>query len=224
MRILIVEDNTDLADLVKRGLHQAGFNCDVVGTTEEARGLMASNAYALISLDLGLPGEDGLTFLKGLREARNPVPVLIITARSSISDRVDGLRSGADDYLVKPFALEELVARVEALLRRPHQLDDLVLTVGNITFHARQRMVSVGGKPCLFSARELSVLESLMRRRGKVVSKTVIEDELFGWGGEVSSNAVEVYVHRLRKQLQEYAATAVVHTIRGVGYSLIEPK
>ena len=147
MRILIVEDNADLADLVKRGLHQAGFNCDVVGTTEEARGLMSSNAYALISLDLGLPGEDGLTFLKGLREARNPVPVLIITARSSIGDRVDGLRSGADDYLVKPFALEELVARVEALLRRPHQLDDLVLTVGNITFHARQRMVSVGGKP-----------------------------------------------------------------------------
>jgi two-component system response regulator TctD len=165
-----------------------------------------------------------LELLREIRAQKLSVPILITTARSTVTDRVTGLKLGADDYLVKPFALEELVARVEALLRRPHQMEDNILRAGNIEYSAARKTFSVNGTPYVLSARELTVLEILLRQKGRVVTKALIEGEVFGFGGEISSNAVEVYMHRLRKQLAESAANIEIHTVRGVGYILEEPK
>ena len=148
----------------------------------------------------------------------------MLTARGGLQDRVTGLRSGADDYLVKPFALEELVARLEALLRRPGQLLGRSLQVANLAFDTESRQAFIDDKPQVLSARETAVLELLMRRKDRVVSKKLVEDHIFGLSGEVASNAVEVYVHRLRKQLSERGAKVQIHTIRGVGYLIAEEK
>jgi DNA-binding response OmpR family regulator len=175
-------------------------------------------------LDLGLPDEDGLGVLRELRTRQDATPVLVLTARGGVQDRVVGLRSGADDYLIKPFALEELVARLQALLRRPGELLGRSLRVGNITLDTEARQVFVGETPQFFSAREVAVLEILMRRSGRVVSKKLVEDQLFGLSIDVGSNAVEVYIHRLRRQLADSGAKAQIHTIRGVGYLIAEDK
>jgi DNA-binding response OmpR family regulator len=150
--------------------------------------------------------------------------VLVLTARGGLTDRVHGLRSGADDYLVKPFALEELIARLEAQLRRPGQLLGSSLRIANLAFDTQNRQASIDDQPQVLSARETAVLELLMRSKGRVVSKKQVEDHIFGHSGEVASNAVEVYVHRLRKQLSERGARVQVHTIRGVGYLIAEEK
>jgi two-component system response regulator TctD len=171
-----------------------------------------------------LPDGDGLSILRELRHHRNPVPVLVLTARGGLEDRVNGLRSGADDYLVKPFALEELVARLEAQLRRPGQQLGSSLQVANLEFDLRSRQASIDAEPQLLSARETAVLELLMRSKGRVVSKKQVEDHIFGLSGEVGSNAIEVYVHRLRRQLSEKGAKVRIHTIRGVGYLIAEDK
>jgi DNA-binding response OmpR family regulator len=175
-------------------------------------------------LDLGLPDGDGLELLREIRQHNNPIPVLVLTARGGLHDRVHGLRSGADDYLVKPFALEELIARLEAQLRRPGQLLDSNLRIANLEFDTRNRQASIDDQPQLFSARETAVLELLMRSKGRVVSKKQVEDHIFGHSGDVASNAIEVYVHRLRKQLSERGARVQVHTIRGIGYLIAEEK
>jgi DNA-binding response OmpR family regulator len=224
MRILVVEDNSELARLVVNGLKAAGFLADCAGTAAEARHLLALTSYAAIILDLGLPDADGLTIVRDLRTEREPAAILVLTARGGVRDRVAGLRSGADDFLVKPFAFEELVARLEALLRRPRELQGLVLKLANLHLDAAARQVFINDEPHVLSARELAVLEILMRRKGKVVSKKLVEDQLFGAGGDLSSNAVEVYVHRLRKQLAEHGARVAIHTIRGVGYMIGEAK
>jgi DNA-binding response OmpR family regulator len=153
-----------------------------------------------------------------MRGRGDATPVLILTARGSLNDRVTGLRSGADDYLVKPFALKELVARLQALLRRPGNLLGLALKLGNVTLDTVARQVFVGEQPALFSSREIAVLEHLLRRSGRVVAKTLLEKSLYGLAQEIGSNAVEVYVHRLRRHLAEIGATVQVHTVRGVGY------
>jgi DNA-binding response OmpR family regulator len=171
-----------------------------------------------------LPGRDGLQVLADLRRAGKTVPVLILTARDTVEDRVTGLDTGADDYLVKPFALEELIARLEAQLRRPGHLLESNLRIANLEFDTRNRQASIDDQPQLFSARETAVLELLMRSKGRVVSKKQVEDHIFGHSGEVASNAIEVYVHRLRKQLAEHGARVQVHTIRGVGYLIAEEK
>jgi DNA-binding response OmpR family regulator len=173
-------------------------------------------------LDLGLPDGDGLALLRELRHRRDPIPVLVLTARGGLQDRVSGLRSGADDYLVKPFALEELVARLEAQLRRPGQQLGNSLHVANLGFDFRNRQAFVDDQPQVLSSRETAVLELLMRSKGRVVSKKQVEDHIFGLSGEVASNAVEVYVHRLRKQLSDKGARVKIHTIRGVGYLIAE--
>jgi DNA-binding response OmpR family regulator len=224
MRLLVVEDNAELATLLAKGLSAAGFAADCVGTAQDARDALATTRYAAIVLDLGLPDEDGLVLLRELRVRTDATPVLVLTARGGVRDRVTGLRSGADDYLVKPFALEELVARLQALLRRPGELLGRSLRVGNIVFDTEARQVIVADVPQLFSLREVALLEILMRRAGRVVSKKLVEDHLFGLSGEVGSNAVEVYVHRLRKQLADSGANAQIHTIRGVGYLIAEDK
>lgn len=224
MRLLVVEDNDELAELLVRGLRSAGYEADVLGSAEEAGVVLQTTFYAALILDLGLPDGDGLTLLRELRHRKNPIPVLVLTARGGLDDRVQGLRSGADDYLVKPFALEELVARIEAQLRRPGHLLGSTLKIANLEFDTRNRQASIDDAPQVLSARETEVLELLMRSKGRVVSKKQVEDHIFGHSGEVGSNAVEVYVHRLRKQLADRGARVQVHTIRGVGYLLAEDK
>ncbi len=218
MRLLLVEDNEELSRLLVKSLGSAGFDADAVTTAADALSVLGSTHYAAVILDLGLPDDDGLSVLRTLRTRQNTVPVLILTARDGVNDRVTGLRAGADDYLVKPFAVEELVARLEALLRRPGQLLGRSLELGNLVFDTVGRQLFIGGEPQTLSARELAVLEILLRRAGRVVSKRAVEDQIFGLSGDVGSNAVEVYVHRLRKSLQDLGASAAIHTIRGVGY------
>lgn len=224
MRILLIEDNLELARLLTESLAAKGISADVVGTAADARIAIANIRYAALVLDLGLPDDDGMTVLKELRRAFDPTPVLILTARGSVDDRVAGLRNGADDYLVKPFALEELIERINALLRRPGQLLGSSLTLANLTFDTNSHQVFVDGKPYSFSARELAVLELLLRRQGRVVPKKNVEDQIFGMTSDVASNAVEVYVSRLRKQLLASKARLQIHTIRGVGYLIAEEK
>jgi DNA-binding response OmpR family regulator len=224
MRLLVVEDNAELAELLVKGLQTAGYQADILSTVEEAASVLRTTFYSALILDLGLPDGDGLALLRELRHQNNPIPVLVLTARGGLHDRVLGLRSGADDYLVKPFALEELVARLEAQLRRPGHLLGSSLRIANLEFDTRNRQASINDQPQVLSARETAVLELLMRSKGRVVSKKQVEDHIFGHSGEVASNAIEVYVHRLRKQLSERGAKVQVHTIRGVGYLIAEEK
>jgi DNA-binding response OmpR family regulator len=210
MRVLVVEDNREFARLVAERLTRAGFDTDQARHVADAERAVAALDYAAIILDLGLPDQDGLQFLRNLRLKKNITPVLIMTGRSSLEDRVTGLREGADDYLTKPFVMDELIARLHALLRRPGRRYDQILSAGN---HMQ-----------LFRLREATVLELLLRHEGHVVQRRVFEDHLYGLSGEQDSNAIDVYVHRLRKQLTEAAATVQIHTIRGVGYMLSEDK
>jgi two-component system response regulator TctD len=222
MRLLLVEDNERFAALLKQGLGASGFTVDLLTTATDATAALRTSRCDVMILDLGLPDADGLEVLTEMRDRGDATPVLILTARGSLKDRVSGLQSGADDYLVKPFALEELVARLQALLRRPGHLLGLALRLGNVTLDTIARQVFVGEAPVAFSAREVAVLEHLLRRSGRVVAKTLLESSLYGLSQEVGSNAVEVYVHRLRRHLAEIGASVQVHTVRGVGYMIAE--
>ena len=224
MRLAVVEDNAELARLLSQGLKAEGYDTDIMSTAAEARAALTATRYAALILDLGLPDGDGLSILREIRARHDPLPVLVLTARGGVHDRVSGLRNGADDYLVKPFALEELVARLEALLRRPGQLLGRSLQIGNLVFDTESRQAFIDDQPQALSAREVAVLELLMRRKDRVVSKKLVEDHIFGSAGEVASNAVEVYVHRLRKQLSDRGAKVHIHTVRGVGYIMAEEK
>jgi DNA-binding response OmpR family regulator len=222
MRLLLVEDNERFAALLKQGLAAAGFTVDLLATAEDASTALLTDRCDIVVLDLGLPDADGLSVLAEMRLRGDSTPVLILTARGSLSDRVTGLQSGADDYLVKPFALEELIARLQALLRRPGNLLGLALKLGNLTLDTVAREVLVDNRPIAFSPREIAVLEHLLRRSNRVVAKNLLETSLYGLSQEVGSNAVEVYVHRLRKHLAEIGASVQVHTVRGVGYMIVE--
>jgi len=222
MRVLVVEDNVDLSRLMALGLTKAGFAADLVGAAESAHLAVETRRYAAIVLDLGLPDRDGLGLLREMRARRDSTPVLIVTSRGGLDDRLTGLRAGADDYLLKPFALEELVERLHALLRRPGDIIGELLQVGDLALDTQARQVFVRGAPLRLSGRELTLLELLMRRSGRVLLKRHVEDQLFGLDTEVGSNAVEVQVHRLRRRLEPLKVRAVIHTVRGVGYLLAE--
>jgi len=222
VRLLLIEDNERFAALLKQGLASAGFSVDVLTTAQEANTALETGRWDVIVLDRGLPDGDGIEVLTKMRREGDSTPVLILTAHGNLKDRVNGLQSGADDYLVKPFALEELVARLQALLRRPGNLLGLALRLGNLTLDTVARQVFVGEKPIAFSAREISVLEHLLRRSGRVVTKNLLESSLYGPAQEVGSNAVEVHIHRLRRHLVETGASVQVHTVRGVGYMIGE--
>jgi DNA-binding response OmpR family regulator len=224
MRLLLIEDNLSLAQLTAKGLAAAGFEVDTAGSVADASDFIASAAYTAIILDLGLPDGDGLSVLRAMRARSDPTPVIVLTARGTLHDRVTGLHKGADDYLVKPFAIEELVARVRALLRRPADFVGTLRRAGNVTFDSIGRQAYVNNEPQVLSAREMSLLELLIGRAGRVVPKAFVESHLFGPSDEVRSNAIEVYVHRLRKQLTDLGATVEIRTVRGVGYLLTEIK
>ena len=222
MRILFVEDNLRLATLVRKGMEKEGFTVDAFGTITEAEEAIELTPYDAAILDLGLPDGDGIDLLKFMQEKKKAYPVLILTARDGIGDRVKGLNAGADDYLLKPFAMEELTARVRALLRRPDGGTTVNLVAGNIIFDTASREVSIDGAVIKISPREMSVLEQLMRRAGRVVAKDALESKLYGFGDEVSANSVEANISRLRKRLVQAKSSVSVHTLRGVGYLLSE--
>jgi len=224
MKVLIVEDNEELVSLLIKGLERSGFTADSVDNADDAARALATTHYTAVVLDLGLPGEDGLSLLRDLRSRGESTPVLVLTARNGISDRVTGLHEGADDYMAKPFAMDELVARLQALSRRPDNLLGRRLAFGNVTLDTETHQVTVDGVARPFPAREVVVLEILLRRRGNVAPKRLFEDHLFGLTDELGSNAVEVYVYRLRKMLADAGATMKIHTVRGVGYLLTEEK
>jgi DNA-binding response OmpR family regulator len=220
MRLLLIEDNQRLADYLGTALENAGFAVDQVGTTADADGAIATTHYDTLLLDLGLPDMDGLIWLGHQRRRQMTRPVLVLTARDSLEDLVAGLNQGADDYLRKPFELDELIARVRALLRRPGEALGVKLAAGNVTFDTSGREVTVNGVPVEFGRREMDGLELLMRRTGRVVPKSAIEDAIYSFGEDLASNAIEVLVHRIRRRLQEAGADMYIHTLRGVGYVL----
>ncbi len=220
MRLLLVEDNDRLAELICRGMRAGGFVVDHVATLAEADAALATVEYQAAIFDRRLPDGDGLELVKALRARGCGLSVLVLTARDGIADRVDGLNTGADDYVLKPFAMEELLARVRALLRRPGEALGVTLECGNLRFDTVSREVMVSGQRVHFPRRETEMLERLLRRAGRVVPKRTLEDGLYGFGEEVSSNSVEVLVSRLRKRLQQIESGVSIHTLRGIGYLL----
>jgi DNA-binding response OmpR family regulator len=224
VRLLVIEDEVRIAEILKAALERAGFVVDTVRLCADAREALALTPYDAAVLDLGLPDGDGLRLLAELRPKFDRVPILVLTARDAVEDRVAGLDAGADDYLVKPFAMAELVARTKALLRRPGGALGITLQAGNIAFDTIGRDVRVGGNSINLPRRECAILEHLLRRQGRVVPKSVLEEKLYGIDDELESNAVPVHVHHLRRKLQDAQATAEIHTVRGVGYLLAEIK
>jgi two-component system OmpR family response regulator len=219
MRILLVEDDAMLAEAVTRALRQSAHQVQRAASGAEADRALAANEYDLVLLDVGLPQMDGFEVLKRLRARRSKVPVLVLTVRDSVEDRVAGLDLGADDYLTKPFELSELEARVRALIRRAHASAAPEIVHGPLRLDTVGRRLYCRGQPLDVSARELSVIELLLLREGRVVTKQQIVDHLYGWDDASSSNAVEVFVYRLRRKLEPSGVD--IRTIRGMGY-LIE--
>lgn len=218
MRILIVEDDAVLAAALTRALTQAGYAVDYADNGEDANRALSNDAYALVLLDIALPKMDGLAVLRRLRERKSRVPVLILTARDTLDDRVAGLDLGADDYMTKPFDLPEFEARVRALIRRGQFDAGKSLTHGGLRFDLEAHRLFHNDVPVELSVRELAVFEVLLARQGQVVTKEQMVDRLFGWGDDGGSNAIEVYVHRMRKKLEPYNIT--IRTVRGMGYLL----
>jgi DNA-binding response OmpR family regulator len=223
MRILLLEDHKRLSQSIVEGLCKFGFGVDSFFTAEGGVGAIKSRAYDAMILDLGLPDRDGLDLISELRGSNVSLPILILTARDTVDDRVTGLDRGADDYLAKPFAMTELAARLRALLRRPGRALGDVLESANITLNTALRQVEVDGRVVAISPREIGALELLMRRAGQVVSKRALEDTLYGLAAEdVNPNTVEVLISRLRKRLEEIGARCTIDTLRGIGYLLRE--
>jgi DNA-binding response OmpR family regulator len=218
MRILLVEDHERLAGFIVKGLNAAGFSTDHVATCDDALSALTTTRYDAILLDLGLPDGDGLHIVRSLRDRQNSVPIMVITARDGLQDKVMGLNAGADDYLLKPFDMEELIARLRALLRRPGSALGTTLTSGNLSMDTVSREASIDGVTITLSRKELGLLELLMRRAGRVVPKDAIEESLYSFDELASQNSIEVLVHRLRRKLGESGADHQIHTLRGVGY------
>lgn len=218
MRILIVEDDPALADGLARSLDQSGYAVDCATNGELANTMLQNAAYDLAILDLGLPKLDGTEVLRRLRQRGGKTPVLILTARDAVEDRVLGLDLGADDYVTKPFNLVELEARVRALIRRGQLGSNAALVCGKLEFDPAARRARCGDAPLDLSAREVGVLEVMMLRQGKVVNKEQIMEALCNWDEDLGDNAIEVYIHRLRKKLESSGAR--IRTIRGLGYLL----
>ncbi len=219
MRVLFVEDHPPLAEAVLDALRRAGFSVDHVTTAAEAREIAAMGAFALVILDLGLPDGDGLTLLPQLRNGGR-VPVIVLTARDQLSDRLAGLDGGADDYIVKPVEMPELIARCRAVLRRPGDRSAMLLQVGPLTFDTVARHASLGDTPIPLGRRELGVLEQLMRSAGRVAPRAVLEDAIYTLDDEVTPNALDAAVSRLRRALEGVDCPLPIVTVRGIGWML----
>ncbi len=222
MRILLIEDHQRLAHSIVEGLSGFGFGVDSFATAEEGLAATKSISYDAIVLDLGLPDRDGLDLIQELRAVASWMPILILTARDGIDDRVEGLDRGADDYLLKPFAMKELAARLRAVLRRPGGPLGTTIDIGNITLDTSARQLKVGGRTVAIPPRELDALELLMRRADQVVPKRLFEDSVYGLSDDVTPNTIEALVSRLRRRLEIIEARVSIHTLRGIGYLLKE--
>lgn len=217
MRLLLVEDDPMVGDATRKGLIDAGFSVDWVRDGRAAELALEANQYAATVLDLGLPKQDGMVVLNGLRHAQNLLPVIVVTARDQVADRVAGLNAGADDYLVKPFDLDELIARIRALIRRHAGRAQRMIQYGTLEFDTERRELRLGGNLVALSSRELSLVEILLEKPGAVLSREMLEDRLFGWGEEPASNALEVHLHNLRRKL----GAERIRNVRGVGYKVM---
>jgi two-component system response regulator QseB len=214
MRLLLVEDDRMIGQSVQRGLRQDGYAVDWVLDGQSAESAIALAPYDLVLLDLGLPRKDGLSLLAQLRRSQNAVPVLVMTARDAVADRIKGLDAGADDYLVKPFDLDELSARVRALLRRQAGRANSQIDLGSLVIDPLTHEVRLDGKPVTLSAREFALLHGLAEQAGKPLSRKQLEEKLYGWGDEIESNAIEVHIHNLRRKL----GPEWIKNLRGVGW------
>lgn len=219
MRILLAEDDTMLGDGLRAGLRQQGFQVDWVRDGLAAEREISTGDYQAAVLDLGLPQKDGLDVLQALRSRQIATPVLVLTARDTVPERIKGLDLGADDYVLKPVDLFELGARLRSLVRRAHgQIQDM-LTCGELQMNPASRQVIFEGRPVTLSTREFDLLHALMLAVGRVLSRDQLEQQLYSWGHEVESNAVEVHIHHLRKKLR----ADLIQTVRGIGYTLLRP-
>lgn len=219
MHVLVVEDDSLLGDALQAGLRDRGFAVDWVRDGNAADTVLRAGDFAAVVLDLGLPGRSGLEVLRQLRARGQAVPVLVLTARDAIDDRVTGLDAGADDYVVKPVAIAELAARLRALVRRAHGAGSEQLVVGELAMDASARTVTYGRRKVELNPREFDLLRELMLNSGRVLTREQLEERLYDWDGAVESNAIEVHVHHLRRKL----AAGVIRTVRGVGYVLPRP-
>ncbi|WP_054178859.1 quorum sensing response regulator transcription factor QseB [Trabulsiella odontotermitis] len=216
MRILLVEDDKLIGDGLKTGLSKMGFSLDWFTRGDEGKAALYAAPYDAVILDLSLPGIDGLDILREWRDKGRSEPVLILTARDALSQRVEGLRLGADDYLCKPFALIEVAARLEALIRRSHGQSSNELRHGAVTLDPGKLTATLSGEPLALKPKEFALLELLLRNAGRVLPRKLIEEKLYNWDDDVSSNAVEVHVHHLRRKL----GTDFIRTVHGIGYTL----
>jgi two-component system OmpR family response regulator/two-component system response regulator QseB len=214
MRILLVEDDRLLGDGLQAGLTQAGYAVDWLRDGEAAVAALSAETFAAVVLDLGLPKRDGLSVLQWLRGRHDATPVLILTARDQLEDRVRGLDLGADDYVLKPFDLDEIAARLRALVRRAHGRPEPVLTLGAIELNPAARTVTRAGEPVELTPREFDLLHLLLENSGRVLTRRSLEEQLYSWNDAVDSNALEVHIHHLRKKL----GNELIRTVRGVGY------
>ncbi len=216
MRLLLVEDDALLADGLQRALRAEGYTVDHIDRGDLVMPALEQGGFELVLLDLGLPGLDGMAALKRLRQQDKQIPVIIISARDALDDRIEGLDCGADDYLVKPFSAVELIARIRARLRRRETPGSETLQIADLEIDPERFTVTRGGQPVSLSRREMSVLLQLVRHRGRVLTRDQLEQGLYGWNEDVESNALEVHIHHLRKKL----GSTLIRTVRGVGYSL----
>lgn len=214
MRILLVEDDRLLGDGLHAGLTQAGYAVDWLRDGEAAVAALSTESFAAVVLDLGLPKRDGLSVLQWLRGRRDATPVLILTARDQLEDKIRGLDLGADDYVLKPFDLDEIAARLRALVRRAHGRPEPVLALGEIELNPAARSVTRAGQPVELTAREFDLLHLLLENTDRVLSRRALEEQLYAWNDAVDSNALEVHIHHLRKKL----GNELIRTVRGVGY------
>jgi len=224
VRLLVIEDEDRLSGILKSKLGDVGFAVDIAGSAADAGAALELINYDAAVLDLGLPDGDGLAVLAAARRIGKALPILILTARDAVEDKVAGLNAGADDYLTKPFAMTELIARIKALLRRPGGVLGITLEAGNVRLDTVGRELTIAGVPVRLSRQELAVLEQMMRRFGRIVPKAVLEEKLYGMDEEPDSNTIPVHVHYLRRQLDTARADVAIHTVRGVGYILSEIK
>jgi two-component system response regulator TctD len=222
VRVLMIEDDQPLATALTEALKRRGIHSDVAGSIADARQMIEAARYAALLLDLGLPDGDGLGLVRTLRAQGNPIPVIAVTARSALDARIAGLNAGADDYIVKPFDVDELTARLHAVMRRQGALAGAELHFGNVRFDTASGDLVVGDAPVILTARERQFAALLLRRFGQVVSKQFAEDQLYGLSEPVGSNALEVQAYRLRRKLEAAGATVRIETIRGVGYMMRE--
>jgi DNA-binding response OmpR family regulator len=223
MRVLVVEDEEKIAGFVRRGLEEQGFSVDLCDRGDEAYDRIQSHPYDAVVLDIMLPGRDGLSVLRGLRQEKNPVPVILLTARSALDERVEGLNLGADDYLAKPFYVEELAARLHALMRRSAGKEQSVLRAGDLSVNLLTRDVRRGDRDVALTSREFNLLEYLMRSPGRVLTRTQIIEHVWGYHFDPNTNLVDVHIQRLRKKLDASEPNRFIETVRGVGYRFARP-